>query len=91
MFLYRLSKYPLLLERLIALVEKNLELDAEFWQTELNKLKQAHDRSKEILKHVNEAAKLACNRARLEEIQRHLDTSNFPENRVSCKNFLFFL
>lgn len=74
----RLSKYPLFLERLIDTVEKSLELDADYWQTELNKLKQAHDRCKEILNRVNEAAKLAYNKARLEEIQRHLDaTSEF--------------
>lgn len=58
-------------------MERSVELDAEFWQVELSKLRQSHDRSKEILNHVNEAAKLACNRARLEEIQKHLDTSNF--------------
>lgn len=82
-FYSRLSKYPLLLERLIAIVERNVELDAEYWQTELTNLRQAQERSKEILKHVNEAAKLAYNRARLEEIQRHLDTSSFPENKVN--------
>lgn len=76
----RLSKYPLLLERLIDSVEKSLELDGDHWHSELIKLKQAHDRSREILNHVNEAVKLSHNRARLEEIQKHLDTTNFEKS-----------
>lgn len=83
---FRLSKYPLLLERLIDSEEKNRQRDPEFSQVELNKLKQAHDRSKEILNHVNEAAKIACNRARLEEIQRHLDTSIFEKTDHNIVN-----
>lgn len=55
----------------------------DFWQPELSKLKQAHERSREILNHVNEAAKLAYNCARLEEIQKHLDTSSFERMELS--------
>ncbi|CAG9864678.1 unnamed protein product [Phyllotreta striolata] len=76
----RLSKYPLLLERLIHSVETNKEADAERAQhlvDEVAKLRKAHHMSKEILNHVNEAAKVAHNKHRLEEIQRLLDTSSF--------------
>lgn len=72
----RLSKYPLLMERLIDHV-KGLSKSSPEMVDELSKLKQAHIRSKEILNHVNEAAKEAYNKARLEDIQRHLDTSQF--------------
>lgn len=74
----RLSKYPLLLERLIEYVQKLVEIDSEA-ETEVKKLKQAYQRSRDILNHVNEAAKEAQYRARLEEIQRHLDTSMFEK------------
>lgn len=70
--IFRLSKLPLLLERLIgALQEGNGN------EEELIKLNRAYQLSKEIVNHVNEAAKMALNQARLEEIQRHLDQSNF--------------
>lgn len=68
----RLSKYPLLLERLIDIVQKITETD-DSAEEELKKLKQAHQRSKEILKYVNDFAKEYQSRARLEEIQLHLD------------------
>lgn len=47
---------------------------------ELVKLKRAYDRSKEIVKYVNKAAELGQNKAKLEEILRHLDTSYFERN-----------
>lgn len=72
----RLSKYPLLLERLIGSIESNKELD-ERQQEELQKLKRAHHECKEILNYVNEAAKVAHNKHRLEEIQKHMDTNSF--------------
>ncbi|XP_063911076.1 rho guanine nucleotide exchange factor 11 isoform X3 [Zophobas morio] len=72
----RLSKYPLLLERLIS----SIEGDTPHAQEELAKLKRAHNLSKEILNYVNEAAKVAFNKARLEDIQRHLDTTNFERS-----------
>lgn len=68
----RLSKYPLLLERLIDSAHK-----LKSKEEELAKLKRALDRSRSILNYVNEAAKLAYNRARLEEIHKHLDGSQF--------------
>lgn len=74
----RLSKYPLLLERLINSVEANSS-DSHI-QDELAKLRRAHHHSKEILNYVNEAAKVAFNKARLEDIQRHLETSNFERS-----------
>lgn len=77
----RLSKYPLLLERLISSIESNKDKDGDQSQMEeLTKLKRAHQMSKEILNCVNEAAKVAHNRHRLEEIQKHLDTSNFERS-----------
>ncbi|XP_025837037.1 rho guanine nucleotide exchange factor 12-like [Agrilus planipennis] len=82
----RLSKYPLLLERLIDSEEKLKDTDSGYTQAELNKLRQAHDRSKEILNHVNEAAKVAFNRARLEELQKHLDTSMFEKTDHAIVN-----
>ncbi|XP_060520310.1 rho guanine nucleotide exchange factor 11 isoform X2 [Cylas formicarius] len=72
----RLVRYPLLLERLIKSVETCRDAGGEYGD-ELAKLQQAHNFSKEILNHVNEAAKAAHNRHRLEEIQKHLDTSSF--------------
>lgn len=72
----RLSKYPLLLERLIGSIESNKEID-ERQQEEILKLKRAHHQCKEILNFVDEAAKVALNKHRLEEIQKHLDTSSF--------------
>ncbi|XP_008190770.2 rho guanine nucleotide exchange factor 11 isoform X1 [Tribolium castaneum] len=74
----RLSKYPLLLERLISSVEANTS--SSHAQEELVKLKRAHHFSKDILNHVNEAAKVAFNKSRLDEIQRHLDTTNFERS-----------
>lgn len=74
----RLSKYPLLLERLINSVEANSS-DSHI-QDELDRLRRAHHHSKEILNYVNEAAKVAFNKARLEDIQRHLETSNFERS-----------
>ncbi|KAF5304968.1 hypothetical protein FQR65_LT18831, partial [Abscondita terminalis] len=82
----RLSKYPLLLERLIHIEEKYKQRDPEFVSNEVQKLKQAHERSKEIVNYVNEAAKNAYNRARLEEIQRHLDTSIFEKTDHTIVN-----
>lgn len=67
-------------------MEKSKEKEHEFSQAELCKLKQAHDRSKEILNHVNEAAKIAFNRARLEDIQRHLDTTYFERTDHAIVN-----
>lgn len=72
----RLSKYPLLLERLINSLESNKEMD-ERQQEELQRLKRAQHQCKETLNYVNEAAKVAHNQHRLEEIQKHLDTSSF--------------
>lgn len=79
----RLSKYPLFLERLIHSVESNKDIDsdqAQHHQDEVAKLKKAHQMSKEILNHVNEATKVAHNKHRLEEIQKHLDTSGFERS-----------
>ncbi|CAH1989358.1 unnamed protein product [Acanthoscelides obtectus] len=77
----RLSKYPLLLERLIHSVESNKEeVEDQSRKDELAKLHLAMQKSKEILNYVNEAAKLAHNRHRLEEIQKHLDTSSFERS-----------
>nr|CAI5862030.1 unnamed protein product [Callosobruchus analis] len=77
----RLSKYPLLLERLIHSVESNTEeVEDQGRKDELAKLQLAMQKSKEILNYVNEAAKLAHNRHRLEEIQKHLDTSSFERS-----------
>ncbi|XP_031357131.1 rho guanine nucleotide exchange factor 2-like isoform X2 [Photinus pyralis] len=82
----RLSKYPLLLERLIHIEEKHRQRDPDAALVELQKLRLAHDRSKEIVNYVNEAAKIACNRARLEDIQRHLDTSIFEKTDHAIVN-----
>ncbi|XP_056631640.1 rho guanine nucleotide exchange factor 12 isoform X2 [Diorhabda sublineata] len=76
----RLSKYPLLIERLIHSLETNTYSDQVQQQEELSNLKKAHQMSKDILNHVNEAAKLAHNKHRLEEIQKHLDTSGFERS-----------
>lgn len=85
----RLTKYPMLLERLINcinnLIAKEVQMDLDL-EDELSKLKQAYDRSKEILNHVNEAAELASNRARLLDIQRHLDISSFERNDHAIVN-----
>lgn len=70
----RLSKYPLLLERLIEIVQELSETDPEA-EEELKKLKFTLHRSREILKFVNEAAKEVESRARLEDIQTHLDVN----------------
>ncbi|KAL3284890.1 hypothetical protein HHI36_019026 [Cryptolaemus montrouzieri] len=75
MEMQRLSKYPLLLERLTGALQ-----DGNGNEEELNKLSRAHQLCKEIVNHVNEAAKMALNQARLEEIQRHLDQSNFERS-----------
>nr|XP_023026441.1 rho guanine nucleotide exchange factor 12 isoform X3 [Leptinotarsa decemlineata] len=81
----RLSKYPLLLERLMHSIES---LDSEHsQQEELSRLKRAHHMSKEILNHVNEAAKVAHNKHRLEEIQKHLDTSAFERSDHIAQEF----
>lgn len=77
----RLSKYPLLLERLINSVESNTEEQSQ--QEELVMLKRAQNLSKEILNYVNDAAKVAHNRHRLEEIQKHLDSSSFERSDLS--------
>lgn len=82
----RLSKYPLLLERLIDVVEKNVGTETEYSQTELLNLQQAHNRSKEILNYVNEAAKQAWSKFRLQEIQKHLDTSVFEKTEHAIVN-----
>lgn len=83
----RLSKYPLLLERLIEVVEKNLDNDQlEYSQLELSKLQQAYNRSREILNYVNEAAKQAWSKFRLQEIQKHLDTSVFDKTEHAIVN-----
>ncbi|CAG9761205.1 unnamed protein product [Ceutorhynchus assimilis] len=75
----RLTRYPLLLERLIKSVEAAEKTCSEY-QDELVKLRLAHQSSKDILRFVNEATKVAHNKHRLEEIQRHLDVSNFRNN-----------
>ncbi|KAL1517182.1 hypothetical protein ABEB36_000980 [Hypothenemus hampei] len=72
----RLTRYRLLLERLIKSVEAAEETSSDY-KDELINLRQAHQSSKEILGYVDEAAKQAHNKHRLEEIQRHLDVSNF--------------
>lgn len=84
----RLSKYPLLLERLIDIVHKlkGTDVDAE---SELKKLRLAYQRSKEIVKYVNEAAKETQSRIRLEEIQRHLDTTLFDKMETHLMNPLY--
>ncbi|XP_072375594.1 rho guanine nucleotide exchange factor 12 isoform X3 [Diabrotica undecimpunctata] len=77
----RLTKYPLLIERLMHSVESSKDNDQPLSQVEeLAMLKKAHQMSKEILNQVNEAAKLAHNKHRLEEIQKHLDTSGFERS-----------
>lgn len=70
----RLTKYPLLLRRLYDIVQDLAETDPDS-KEELRKLQLAYDRSKEILEYVNEAAKEAESRAKLEDIQMHLDIS----------------
>lgn len=70
----RLSKYPLLLERLIDIVQKITDIDPDAEQ-ELKKLKLSYQRSKEILEYVNDAAKEYQSKARLEEIQMHLENN----------------
>lgn len=47
---------------------------------ELANLEKALRLCKEVANHVDEAVKLATNRQRLEEIQRHLDISNITRN-----------
>lgn len=79
----RLSKYPLLLERLISSMESDTATKDERSIEELEKLRRAHYLSKETLNYVNEAAKLALDQVRLEEIQRHLDTTNFERSDQS--------
>ncbi|XP_049818465.1 rho guanine nucleotide exchange factor 12 isoform X2 [Aethina tumida] len=69
----RLSKYPLLLMRLIENTDKART-------EELANLEKALRLCKEVANHVDEAVKLATNRQRLEEIQRHLDISNITRN-----------
>lgn len=85
----RLSKYPLLLERLISSIESNKETD-DRQQDELQKLRQALQQCKDTLNFVNDAAKVAHNKHRLEEIQKHLDTSSFDarsgDNMVEYKS-----
>ncbi|XP_071053113.1 rho guanine nucleotide exchange factor 11 isoform X2 [Onthophagus taurus] len=75
----RLAKYPLLIERLISILEKieSNSQDLEYSQVEMNSLTRAHDRAKEIINYINEAAAKAWCKYRLEEIQNHLDTSLF--------------
>ncbi|XP_076264707.1 rho guanine nucleotide exchange factor 2 isoform X14 [Rhynchophorus ferrugineus] len=75
----RITRYPLLLERLVKSVEAAEKVCSDY-KDELIKLKQVHHQSKEILSHVNDAAKLAHNRHRLEEIQRHLEIPSFRTN-----------
>ncbi|XP_048525123.1 rho guanine nucleotide exchange factor 12 isoform X1 [Dendroctonus ponderosae] len=75
----RITRYPLLLERLVESVEAAEKTCSEY-KDELVKLREAHLHSKAILGFVDEAAKLAHNRHRLEEIQRHLDVSNFKNS-----------
>ncbi|XP_066148059.1 rho guanine nucleotide exchange factor 12 isoform X2 [Euwallacea fornicatus] len=81
----RLTRYALLLERLIESVEA-AEKTCSDYKDELVKLRQAHHCSKEILGFVNEATKLAHNKHRLEEIQRHLDVSNFRSSDLQIVN-----
>lgn len=75
----RLSKYPLLLERLINSVEliNNMDDKHNNEDDELGKLRLAHKLSKDVLNYVNEATKLALNKQRLEDIQKHLDLQAF--------------
>lgn len=75
----RLSKYPLLLERLINSVECICK-DDKTQEDELEKLRLAHKLSKDILNYVNEATKLALNKQRLEDIQKHLDITAFERS-----------
>ncbi|XP_066256144.1 rho guanine nucleotide exchange factor 12 isoform X6 [Euwallacea similis] len=81
----RLTRYALLLERLIESVEA-AEKTCSDYKDELVKLRQAHHCSKEVLGFVNEATKLAHNKHRLEEIQRHLDVSNFRSSDLQIVN-----
>ncbi|XP_050312480.1 rho guanine nucleotide exchange factor 11 [Anthonomus grandis grandis] len=73
----RLTRYPLLFERLIKSVDA---ASRDEYKEELANLRLVHQHSKEMLSYVDEATKLAMNKHRLEEIQRHLDTSNFRSN-----------
>ena len=76
-----------------------LEQEQEIWRyddyiigfnnqvvSKIQKLKQAHNRSKEIVNFVNEAAKICFHRYRLEDIQRHLDTSIFEKTDHTIVN-----
>ncbi|XP_006895962.1 PREDICTED: rho guanine nucleotide exchange factor 11, partial [Elephantulus edwardii] len=64
----RLTKYPLLLENIIKHTEGGT--------SEHEKLCQARDQCREILKYVNEAVKQTENRHRLEGYQKRLDTTS---------------
>ncbi|XP_078495394.1 rho guanine nucleotide exchange factor 12-like [Ciona intestinalis] len=69
----RLTKYPLLLENIIKNTKKKQE-------TELNNLKRACDRCREILAFVNQTVKVAEDKQQILEINNNLDRSSFVKN-----------
>ncbi|CAH0546728.1 unnamed protein product [Brassicogethes aeneus] len=75
----RLSKYPMLLERLINNTDSSCV-------DELSNLKKAHQLSKSVANFVDEAVKLASNRHRLEEIQKHLEVSSLKIDHPLLKD-----
>ncbi|XP_042870463.1 rho guanine nucleotide exchange factor 11-like isoform X4 [Penaeus japonicus] len=71
----RLSKYPLLIESLLAYTDSNKQPE------EYEQISRALERSKEILAHVNAAVQEAENNQKLSEIQRRLDQSSLAKNK----------
>ncbi|XP_047501020.1 rho guanine nucleotide exchange factor 11-like [Penaeus chinensis] len=71
----RLSKYPLLIESLLAYTDSNKQSE------EYEQISRALERSKEILAYVNAAVQEAENNQKLSEIQRRLDQSSLAKNK----------
>ncbi|XP_044077360.1 rho guanine nucleotide exchange factor 12-like isoform X2 [Siniperca chuatsi] len=67
----RVTKYPLLLDKIAKYTEDGEERD---------KVKKAGECCKKILNHVNQAVKEAENKQRLEEYQRRLDLSSLKQS-----------
>ncbi|XP_017784842.1 PREDICTED: rho guanine nucleotide exchange factor 11 isoform X2 [Nicrophorus vespilloides] len=82
----RLSKYPLLLGRLIEQEEAACIANPGRSNAELEKLRKALEKSREILKEVNDAAKKASETARLSYINCHLETSGFDRTDNEYKH-----
>ncbi|XP_068030845.1 rho guanine nucleotide exchange factor 11 [Anomalospiza imberbis] len=68
----RLTKYPLLLENVLKCTPAG--------SPEQEKLLRARERSRAVLRAVNEAVRRAENRQRLQELQRRLDTSGLERS-----------